>query len=326
MRTTRWLMRPVIAAAMLCGLAVGTVAAQEATPVPGPGLPPPPENCTVVAQGLSAPRFVAVGDDGSVFVTEVGTGGDEVLNMAQPGAEEGTPAPQLEEASPVAEEEAAPPSTRGYTGQVTKIAPDGTQSVLTSGLPSYSDGVGSHGIVFADGQLYVATGGAGVGSGIDPLPEENSIYRIDPESGEATIIASLGEYEVENNPDGTDVNPNLYSLVYTDGQLYVSDAGGNTIYQVDPDSGDFSLFAVMPGLNELTGGTPGAEDDRQPVPTGLAVDPDGGFFVGMLSEGWPAGSPSILHLDMDGIFTTVATDLVMVVALYVDSDGNLFAT
>ena len=83
---------------------------------------------------------------------------------------------------------------------------------------------------------------------------------------------------------------------------------------------------MVPGPSDLTGGTPGAEDDRQPVPTGLAVDPDGGFFVGLLSEGWPAGSPSILHLDMDGTFTTVATDLVMVVALYVDSDGNLFAT
>jgi len=331
MRFLNRLARPAIGAAIFCGLAVTGVAAQEASPVAeGPSLPPPPANCTVVAEGLWGPRSVAVGDDGSVYVTEVGTGGDEVLEGAPPGSDEeladATPGAETEAASPVAEEEAAPPSTRGYTGQVTKIAPDGTQSVLTSGLPSYSDGVGPAGIVFADCVLYVAVGGGGVGMGIEPLPEENSIYRIDPATGEATIIASLGQYEVDNNPDGTDVNPNLYSIVHVDGSLYVSDAGGNTIYKVDPTSGEFSLFAVVPGLNALTGGTPMADDDRQPVPTGLAVDPNGGFFVGLLSEAWPPGSPAILHLDMDGNFTSYATDLVMTVGLSVDASGNLYVT
>ena len=346
MERLTWLKRPMVALALLCGVTVSGfsgVSAQEASPVAeGPGLPPPPENCTVVAEGLWAPRFVAVGDDGSVYVTESGYGGDEVLNITPPGGEEGgaeaSPAPQLEEgneaqetASPVTDEgaggeEAAPPSTRGYTGQVTKIDSDGNQSVLTSGLPSYSDGVGPHGIVFADGQVYVATGGAGVGVGIEPLPEENSIYRIDPESGEATIIASLGQYEVDNNPDGTDVNPNLYSLVFADGQLYVSDAGGNTIYQVDPESGEFELFAVVPMLSELVDELPENSTDRQPVPTGLAVNPAGGFYVGLLSEGWPEGAPSILTLDADGNFEPVATGLGFVTALHTDDEGVIHAT
>lgn len=321
---------PVLLAMLAIGGFAGVAFAQEASPVAegGPGLPPPPENCTVVAQGLWAPRFVAVGDDGSIYVTESGYGGDEVLDIAPPGSGEleGTPESGAPVASPVAQEEVVPPSTRGYTGQVTKIAPDGTQSVLTSGLPSYSDGVGPHGIVFADGELYVATGGVGVGAGIDPLPEENSIYRIDPESGEATIIASLGQYEVDNNPDGTDVNPNLYSLVYADGQLYVSDAGGNTIYEVDPETGEFSLFAVVPPLSELVDELPANGTDRQPVPTGLAVDPDGGLYVGLLSEGWPADAPSILHIDEDGNFTEVSTGLVMVVAIHTDDDGVIHAT
>jgi hypothetical protein len=334
----RHVMRAVIAAALFCGLAVSSGAsAQDASPVAAPGLPPPPENCAVVAQGLWAPRFVAIGDDGSVYVTEAGNGGDETLTVSVPGEAEGTPPPQVTEASPIAEEELPaeeqqePPPTRGHTGQVTKIAPDGTQSVLTSGLPSYSFGVGPHGIVFADGQLYVAIGGAGVGSGIEPLPEENTIVRIDPATGEATTVASLGQYEVDNNPDGTDINPNLYSIVFVDGTLYVSDAGGNTIYEVDPNTGEFSLLAVVPGLSQLTGatpaaGTPAAEADRQPVPTGLAVDPNGGFFVGLLSEIWPPDAPSILHLDADGTFSDVALGLSAVVALSVDAAGNLYAT
>jgi hypothetical protein len=293
-------------------------------------LPPPPANCTVVAEGLSAPRFVAVGDDGSVYVTETGSGGDEVLSLAEPGSgteeETGSPVAQSEATPVAAEEQAAPPSTRGYTGQVTKIAPDGTQSVLVSGLPSYSDGVGPEGIVFADGMLYVATGGVGVGAGIDPLPEENSIYQIDPGTGDATIIAELGSYEVANNPDGTDVNPNLYDITFADGQLYVNDAGGNTVYQVDPTTGEFSLLAVVPGLSELTGAEAGGEGDRQPVPTGIAAAPDGGLYIGLLSEGWPADAPSILHLSTDGTFSEVATGLSAVVDVNVGSDGSVYAT
>src|SRR5688572_9474639 len=68
--------------AALVGLTVaGGVAAlaQDATPVPGgPGLPPPPAGCAPIAEGLLAPRFIAIAEDGTVYVTESGIGGDEV--------------------------------------------------------------------------------------------------------------------------------------------------------------------------------------------------------------------------------------------------------
>jgi hypothetical protein len=323
--------KSAITAALLGGFAIsGGVTAQEASPVAGggPALPTPPANCVVVADGLWAPRFVAVGDDGSVYVTEVGVGGGEALNLDEPGAgtneETASPVPQTE-ATPATEDDAGvPPATRGYTGQVTKIAPDGTQSVLVSDLPSYSDGVGPAGIVFADGMLYVAVGGAGDGAGIQPLPEENTIYQIDPTTGDKSIIAQLGPYEVANNPDGTDVNPNLYDLTYVGDKLYVNDAGGNAIYEVDPTSGEFSLFAVVPGLAQLTGAS--AENDRQPVPTGITPAPGGGLFISLLSEEWPADAPSILHLSMDGTFSEAAAGLVAVVDVNVGSDGAIYAT
>jgi len=54
----------LIAVALLLGLAATRdVVAQEGSPVAGPSLP---SNCTVVADALLTPRFVAVADDGTV--------------------------------------------------------------------------------------------------------------------------------------------------------------------------------------------------------------------------------------------------------------------
>src|SRR5215218_6022115 len=75
---------------------------------------------TVVASGLNAPRYIAMLDDGTIYVTEAGTGGTEVL-PADPEA----PAN-------------APLATRGTTGQVTRIAPNGAKTVVAQGLPSYN--------------------------------------------------------------------------------------------------------------------------------------------------------------------------------------------
>jgi sugar lactone lactonase YvrE len=133
---------------------------------------------------------------------------------------------------------------------------------------------------------------------------------------------------VANNPDGTDVNPNLYGVEFgADGMLYVADAGGNTIYQVNPATGEFTLFAVVPGLSGLSGATPEAgAEDRQPVPTDLARGPGGALWVSLLSEGWPADAPSILQLEDDGSLTPIANGLTMVVALAAGPDAAMYAT
>lgn len=59
------------------------------------GTPPLPEGCEVVAEGLINPRYVAIADDGTLYVTEAGTGGNDVLPpaVAEEAAEVvGTPA------------------------------------------------------------------------------------------------------------------------------------------------------------------------------------------------------------------------------------------
>lgn len=79
---------------------------QEATPIGeqgpgGPGLPPPPEGATVVADGLLNPRYLALGDDGTLYITENGFGGDETISPPAVGTGE-------LEATPDGTPEAAP--------------------------------------------------------------------------------------------------------------------------------------------------------------------------------------------------------------------------
>lgn len=331
-------------AAASAGVAFGvpaakTVLAQDATPVAspseaGPGLPPLPEGATVVAEGLWNPRFLAFGDDGTLYITENGVGGDQVLTPPSMGTSE------LEGATPVAspdnvegtpddvEAPPMPPSTRGYTGQISQVTVDGTQSVLATGLASYSDGVGPVGIALGAGEIYFSIGGMAVGQGATPLPEENTVNRLVLATGAVETIAELGPYEEANNPDGTDVNPNLYMIANgADGQLLVADAGGNTIYSVDPASGEFSLVAVVPSLDELTGAEPDPDmGPRHPVPTGIAVGADGTTYVGLLSEFWPEGAPSVLVLAEDGTFTPAGGPLSFNVGIAVGPDGLVYAS
>ena len=318
-------------------LAAGTASrafAQDASPVAGEGpagagLPPLPEGATVVASGLYNPRYIALADDGTLYVTEQGTGGEEVLTAPAP---EGTPAatPVVEGTPAAAEEEEA--ISRGFTGQVTQVAPDGTQSVAIGGLASYSIGVGPVGIAIQDGIVFFSIGGSAVEAGIEPLEGENGLHRFDPATGEITQVAEFNTYEIENNPDGTDVNPNLYAVSVgdSDGRLTVNDAGSNTIFSVDAESGEITLRGIAPDLNALTANDEeGAITDdppRQSVPTG-------GTFVGTayhytnLSEGWPPNGPSIVKVDGDGqfaTFTSIFRGGSFVTGLATGPDGKIY--
>ncbi len=307
-----------------------------------------PEVCEVVADGLLNPRQIAIADDGTLYVTEAGIGGDEELAPAEEeeAAEVvGSPvAEALEEAAtPPADDEGdagagpegegGPPVTRGDTGQVTAVSPDGTQTVVAEGLPSYSIGAGPVGIALGDGVIWVASGGLYVPD-LEPLANENSIAQITLETGEVTTLAELGSFEVANNPDGTDVNPNLYGMdLGADGQLYVADAGGNTVYRVDPTTGEFALLGVVPAPALLEGMAPPADatpsPDQptalQPVPTGVDVGADGNVYVGTLG-GFAPGAAGVLIAQADGTFVEAATGLNAVVGVALGPDGALYAS
>lgn len=154
---------------------------------------------------------------------------------------------------------------------------------------------------------------------------------MDIATGEARVVAELGPYEQEFNPDETDVNSNLYGLdIAEDGTIYVADAGGNTVYSVNPETGEFALFAVVPDLTELTGATPTAEEEamqpglRQAVPTSVVID-DGGYInVLLLGEGW--SGPSLLAYAPDGTYTEGASVFSMIVNAALGPDGLMYVS
>jgi hypothetical protein len=306
--------------------------AQEASPVASPdaGIPGVPAGAVVLAAGLMSPRYLTVAEDGSVYVTEAGVGGDEEI-IAPPV--EGTPEAT---ASPVAAE---PLGTRGTTGQVTKIAADGTVSVVASGLASYLIGgleaTGPAGIVLSGGSIWVAVGGPGPGTGtMPPIPTENSVVSIDEATGEFAVVADIGAYEIANNPDPNAVDSNVYGMdIGTDGALHVADAGGNTVYHVDPATGELTVLAVIPGLEipedqAPPGGNPerGGANEADPVPTGVAANPAGGVFVGLLSGfPFPAGGTKIVAIAEDGTVTDAGIGLTMCTDVAIGPDGQMYA-
>lgn len=295
---------------MLAVTAASTVAAlgpvsfgqafQDASPAAedeSGGMPPLPEGATIVAEGLWNPGDLAFGPDGTLYIAETGVAGNPPeAGSATPGTQ--GPAPLV------------PP-------QVSQVLPDGTVSVLTTE-------VGGVGIAVFDGEVYVANGGSSVSMGLDPLPGENSINAVNIETGEVRFIAELGAYEAEFNPDGTDVNPNLYGLDITpEGVIYVADAGGNAIYQVDTN-GFTTLFAIVPDLTVLTGAEPDPEMGvRQPVPTSVVID-DGGFInVGLLGESWDG--PSLLAYAPDATYTEGVSGIPLLVSMTLGPDGLMYA-
>lgn len=327
------------------GIAVGllgsnsAMALQDGTPGASPvGGPPLPEGCTVIAEGLLNPRYVAVADDGTIYVSEAGTGGDEAIELPSAG---GDATPVDLNATPVAEAEMGhATSTRGGTGQVTMIAPDGTQSVIASGLPSYSIGgpeiTGPAGItVDANGNVLLAVGGAGpLTAMVEPLPNENSVVSIDPATGEVTSLADIDAYERANNPDPNIIDSNLYGIdVAEDGTIYVNDAGGNTTYRVPAGGGEPEVLVVHPGIEVPAdqappGGNPGrgGANELDPVPTDVLTTADGSVLVSYLSGGpFPPGAAKVVSVAEDGTLTDVATGLTMVVGLAAGPDGQLYA-
>jgi hypothetical protein len=341
--------------AMAIGLSLGMLApavmaaAQDATPAGEMGGPPlaMPEGCSVVASGLLNPRYVAVAGDGTIYVSEAGTGGDEVIDApVMMEGEGGTPpADAAAVATPVAEagaDAAAPAATRGDTGRVTAISPDGTQSVLVDGLPSYKLGgpeiTGPGGIaVAADGSVILAIGGASrITPIVEALENENSVVSIDPATGEVTLLANIDAYERASNPDPYNVDSNLYGVaIGDDGTIFVNDAGGNTTYRVPAGGGEPEVLAVHPGLALPEGmqGPPGGNTARggamelDPVPTDILTTADGGVLVGLLSGGpFPVGAAKVVSVSADGTITDLALGLTMVVAVEAGPDGQLYVT
>ncbi len=255
---------------------------------------------TIVAEGFNAPQGVLVDPDGNIWVIDSGVGGDADFEMIDP----------------VTGETSA--GTYGETARVVKIEPDGTQTDVAM-LPSVFAGdeaTGGGRLALIDGELY-ATSGLWLGDGTDnaapTIPNMAAVVKIG-EDGTVEQIAPTWRLEKRMNPDNTVYESHPYGLaVDPDGELWVADAGANTLLRVDPASSVIELITTFPAIpGVFPNPARGGEMLTDPVPTGIAFDDDGNAYVSLLSGApFVPGSASVIKVTPAGGRSDYATDLTM---------------
>jgi hypothetical protein len=267
----------------------------------------------VVASGLDNPRGLGFDRDGALYVAESGRGDpnpDDAGSICFPGAEGGD-------------------VCFGTTGAITKVR-HGKQKRIVSNLPSIggkADGGGAIGpsdVGLRWGDLYFT-----VGLGADPaqraqLPPAGqklaTLQRLTG-SGKVKQVADLGAFEARANPDGDlpDSNPN--GLLVRSGDLYVADAGGNSIVRVR--DGKTKAIAVFPERVVPVPFPPGTFS-MDPVPTSVVKGPDGAFYVSELTGfPFPVDGAQIWRVK-NGKAKVYAKGFTNIIDLAFDSRGRLY--
>ncbi|KAA9347130.1 ScyD/ScyE family protein [Larkinella humicola] len=219
-----------------------------------------------VAAGLSSPIGLVEDTKGYLWVTEAGSG----------------------TASPA-------------SGRVSVITPSGTFTAITGFLSAESPEGSPEGLnhlAYRDGKLYILHGVddalyiADVSSfvpGVTPPLSASSLTKVD--------IGTYVRQEHPNAPDPKDSNP--YNLTFgPEGDLYITDAGGNAIVRRKKDTGVLSIYAVFP---DVVGPFSG-----DPVPTGIVFDGTKFWVTSLTGAPFIAGIANIYHVMPNGTTGTVS--------------------
>ncbi|WP_026082673.1 ScyD/ScyE family protein [Mastigocladopsis repens] len=283
---------------------------------------------SVVADGLDNPRGIAFDSDGTIYVAESGKGGDGN------GGVNCIPSPSAQYI----------PLCSGSTGAVTKITTDGTQESVITDLtslaltPSGEQAAGPADIKFdSSGNAYLLTGLAGDPNNRDTVlgtPDLGQLYKVDLNTGSLTSIADFAAYEAQNNPDGSDVINNPYTMTIVGDTAYVIDGGGNSIYTVGLDGSGIQNVAAFPQgtLSSDAEYPPGVEGSTgfaptvQSVPTDITVAPDGSLtVVEYTAFPYEEGTARIFSVDPDTLEMEVVADgFTQLTGAAYDSEGNLY--
>ncbi|MCW9708344.1 ScyD/ScyE family protein [Fodinibius salsisoli] len=151
--------------------------------------------------------------------------------------------------------------------------------------------------------------------GLSGAPEEDTgqgLYRLS--KGQTRLIVDLYDFEAENNPDGGAIDSNPFDVQSLGGQsALVADPGANALLKVS-NQGHVKVLAVFPNELVSTENIKNLEEcpsesplcglppniPAQPVPTSVAIGPDGYYYVGEL-KGFPAptGASNIWRVSPD---------------------------
>jgi hypothetical protein len=263
----------------------------------------------VIAKGLDNPRGLAAAPDGSLYVAEAGRGGDGPC-VAGPFGE----------------------ACYGPSGAITRIR-HGLQDQIVTGLSSFAspDGglaFGPHDISFRDGRgsrhfgrhrrasAYVA-----VGACFAPNDTCGRLLKLTGHGGWRTV-ADLSAFELQNNPDGLHAGESdPYAVLARRGEQIVADAAGNDVLRVSR-GGAISVLAVFPQRTVLDPG--GTSVLMDPVPTSVAVGPDGALYIAELTGApFPVGGARIYRLVPGGMPEVYADGFTNVIDLAFARDGSL---
>jgi len=148
-------------------------------------------------------------------------------------------------------------------------------------------------LAFGWRSAFVTAGPGGPGS--SPVGQLLKVRR----EGESSVVADIAAYQVEDpDPDDVENNPaesNPFGVAFARHGVLVTDAAGNDLLKVEKD-GDIETVARFPTRkievqdlgdqhpSDLP--PPGTPFDAESVPTGVAVGPDGAWYVAEL-RGFP---------------------------------------
>jgi hypothetical protein len=279
---------------------------------------------TQVVTGLDSPRGVAVTADGTLYVAESGKGGThsciehpELLHLCF-----------------------------GATSGISKVT-GGTANRVVDGLMSGIDGTGetfgaSDVIVGDDGTLWYLIGGPAAGAAdtramITGGEGIGQLYKVGAD-GKSVSVADLAAFETANNPDADQPgnatpDSNANGLVASAAGVAVAEAGANDLLLVDGD-GKISVAAVFPVVfmpppaDPTASAAPGASPQMipmDPVPTSVAVGPDGAYYVGQLTGyPFPAGGASVFRVVPGEAPKPYASGFTNIIDVAFGGDGSLY--
>ncbi len=247
---------------------------------------------TIIANGFDNNLIgIDVDADGNIWLAEMGTGNDD--------------------------------------GTITYIEPDGDPVVFMTGLPSGFNDAGE--IAGPNRTFQLPNNKVLILVGEGPHAQAQSLLYVDKSDFVPSSPLTLNDVE-QSIKIGDFVlslgfsNSNPYNLDWdADGNMYIVDAGGNSVIKRDVSTGNLSLFKT---LDAFPNPTPIGPPFIEPVPTGILTKADGsGFYLCQLT-GFPfvQNAANIYNLDLSGNLSIHADSFSCLTDIGFDpTDGNLCA-